>query len=148
AGRAPDRGGVGGNSFGRHVMKPVWIVLLSLSPGFTTPAPAQRTPGADSVKAELFAVYQRSHAVKLNRDSAGYATVFSHSFMQRLANVLVQQHITSFREYMGRVAVLERRTPASMTPAPRSASVTGDRAILTVLLPKACGEPAKPQDCL
>ena len=128
-------------------MKPVWIVLLSLSPGFTTLAPAQRTPGADSVKAELFAVYQRSHAVKLNRDSAGYATVFSHSFMQRLANVLVQQHITSFREYMSRVADLERRTSPGTTLVPEQAAASGDRATLTVLVPKGCGDAARPQDC-
>jgi hypothetical protein len=128
-------------------MIPVSIVALALSLVAPGQAPAQRSPGADSLRAELFGIYQRSHTVKLNRDSAGYAAVYSHSFMQRTANVLVQQHITSFRAYMSRVAQLERRTSAGTRPVPERAVASGDRATLTVVVPKECGDAARRQDC-
>ena len=128
-------------------MKPVSIVSLALSLCVALPAPAQRSPGADSAKAELFAVYQRSHAVKLNKDSAGYVAVFSRGFMEKLLKIMQDQKIPTWQEYMSRVSDLEKRSSAGVTLVAQRAAVTGDRATLLVLLTKGCGEPGKPADC-
>jgi hypothetical protein len=129
-------------------MMPVSIISLALSLSVTTQAPAQRSPGGDSTKAELFAVYQRSHAVKLNKDSAGYVAVFSRGFMGKLLKIMQDQKIPTWQEYMSRVSDLEKKSSAGVTLAAQRAVVTGDRATLTVILTKGCGDPGKPADCL
>lgn len=128
-------------------MKSVVILSLALSAAAASLAPAQGAPASDQVKAELLAVYKRSHEVKRTMDSAGYVAVFSASFMEKLMKIMQDNRIPTFREYMSRVADLEKRTVPGLTPVGQRAVATGDRATLTVILPKACGDTAKPQDC-
>jgi hypothetical protein len=98
---------------------------------------------ARDLKDELWTIYKRSLEVKLNQDEEGYKSVFSKGRMDQFAAMMTSMKVNSFKEYMRRVAELEKRRPEKPSLVPQSVEQPGDsKAILKILAPKVADKVA------